>query len=327
MTPAPSNERKARPAAGHLSRALFVLAVPALVLGGCGDSKKDTSATQTAARVNKEEITVHQINLLLQQQRGLQADRVEAASKQVLQFLVDQELAVQKTREMKIDQDPRVMLQIETVKREVLARAYADKVGESAVKPSAEQIRQYYLDKPALFRERRIYSIQELTVEARSEQLAALGDQVERKKSITEVADYVKSKGLRFSGNQGVRAAEQLPADVLDKLSQMKDGQMVLLPSPAGALVVMLVYSRADPIDEARASAVIERFLLNDAKRKLVEADVKALRAAAKIDYVGKFAAPAAPAASMPIAAETPTASTSGDMSADEISKGLGIRK
>ena len=46
--------------------------VAALLLAGCGD-KKDKAASQTAAKVNKEEITVHQINFVLQQQRGLKA--------------------------------------------------------------------------------------------------------------------------------------------------------------------------------------------------------------------------------------------------------------
>ena len=42
-----------------------------VMLAGCGDKKKDKPASQTAAKVNKEEITVHQINFVLQQQRCL----------------------------------------------------------------------------------------------------------------------------------------------------------------------------------------------------------------------------------------------------------------
>jgi EpsD family peptidyl-prolyl cis-trans isomerase len=317
--------------------AIVVLAGSTLAVAGCGDRTKDRSASQTAVRVNKEEVTVHQINLMLQLQRGLKPEQIDAASKQILEFLVDQELAVQKTRELKIDQDPRVMLRLENAKREVLARAYAERTGESASKPTAEEVKKYYDDTPALFKERRVYSLQELSIEAKPEQVNAFRDQLQRVKSVGEFVDYLKANNVRFNGNQGIRAAEQLPADVLGHVAKMKDSQMVLLPSPTGALVIVLVGARAEPVDEARATPAIEQFLLNEAKRMRIEADVKALRAAAKIEYIGKFAEAAASAtagsptqpaaaAASPVAAAAPAAVASG-MSAEDISRGLGIKK
>jgi EpsD family peptidyl-prolyl cis-trans isomerase len=334
----PRNERMA----GSLFRlAIVALAASTLALGGCGDHKKDKAASQTAARVNKEEITVHQINLLLQQQRGLKPEQIDAASRQVLDFLVDQELAVQRTRELKIDQDPRVMLLVDAAKREVLARAYADRIGEAAGKPAAEEVKKYIEDNPLLFKDRRIYSLQELAIEAKPEQVTVLREQLQHTKSATEFVQYLKANDYRFNGDQGVRPAEQMPANVLDSLAKIKDGQMVLLPSPAGALVILLAGSRSEPLDEARAKPAIEQFLLKDARRKLVEADVKALRTSAKIEYVGKFdeapasaagTGPAQPAAALPasvtgpLSATAPAAAASG-MSAEDISKGLGIKK
>ena len=328
MNPRPSLAAQSRTTfeIGGLAMAVAALAA-LLLLPGCSDRKKDKGASQTAARVNKEEVTVHQINLMLQQQRGLKPEQIDAASKQILEFLVDQELAVQKTRELKIDQDQRVVLQLDAAKRDVLARAYAEKIGESASKPTADEIKKYYEDKPALFKARRIYSLQELAIEATPEQLPALRDQLQRVKSASEFVEYLKTNNIRFNGNQGVRAAEQLPADVLGHLAKMKDSQMVLLPSPTGALVIMLVGSRSEPVDEVRATPAIEQFLLNDAKRKRIESDVKALRAAAKIEYIGKFAQSAASAPmAVPAPATAPAPAASG-MSADDISKGMGIKK
>ncbi|MDP0972048.1 SurA N-terminal domain-containing protein, partial [Klebsiella pneumoniae] len=74
-------------------------------------------ASQTAAKVNKEEITVHQINFVLQRQQGLKPEQAEEAGRQVLERLVDQELAVQKAQELKLDRDPRVVQQVEAAKR------------------------------------------------------------------------------------------------------------------------------------------------------------------------------------------------------------------
>lgn len=304
--------------------AIVAMAAFTLALAACSDRKTDKAASQSAARVNKEEITVHQINLLLQQQRGLKNEQVDTVSKQLLEFLIDQELAVQRTRELKIDQDQRVILQLEAAKRDVLARAYAEKIGESAVAPNAEEIKKYYDANPLLFKERRIYSLQELAIEAKPEQVAALREQLPRAKSASELVEYLKANSLRFNANQGVRAAEQLPADALVKLSTMKDSQMVLLPSPTGALVIALVGSRAEPADETRARPGIEQFLLNDAKRKRIEADMKTQRATAKIEYIGKFSEAAASAAPAPAPVATPAAS---GLTTDDISKGMGIKK
>ena len=313
---------------------LIALAATLVLLAGCGDKKKEASASQTAAKVNKEEITVHQINFVLQQQRGLQQSQAEAASKQILERLIDQELAVQKAEELKLDRDPRVVQQIEAAKREIIARAYVDKTGEAASKPTDAEIKAYYDSKPALFSARRIYSLQEVAIEAKPEQLATLREQLGAAKSINEFVEFLKANGYRFSGNQAVRPAEQLPLNLLDTFAKLNDGQAVLLPSAAGAQVVLLAGSRSEPVDEARAKPAIEQFLLNDAKRKLVESDIKALRAAAKIEYEGKFApTPADAASATPAAAPAPapaspppSAASEGGLSATDISKGLGLK-
>ena len=314
--------------------ALAVLAAAAL-LAGCGE-KKD-KASQTAAKVNKDEITVHQINFVLQQQRNLRPEQAEAAGRQVLERLIDQQLAVQKADELKLDRDPRVVQQLEAARREILARAYVEKMCEGAAKPSAEEVKKYYDEKPALFGQRRIYNLQELAIEARPDQVPALREKLQGMKNVAEFVDYLKANDYRFAGNQAVRAAEQLPLASVDAFAKLQDGQAMVTPGPNGLQVVVVAGSRAAPVTEEQARPAIEQFILNDRKRKLVEADVKALRAAAKIEYFCKFAggAPAsaaagsgltAPAAEAPVPVPAAAPAASGGLSASDISKGLGLK-
>jgi EpsD family peptidyl-prolyl cis-trans isomerase len=298
----------------------------AALLAGCGDKKAKT-ASQTAAKVNKEEITVHQINYVLQQQRNLRPENTEAASRQALERLIDQELALQKASDLKLDRDPRVVQQMEAAKREIIARAYFDKVGEAAARPTAEDIKKYYTDKPALFSERRIYNLQEIVIDAKPEQVEGLRAKLGATKSISEFVDYLKANDFRFAGNQAVRAAEQLPLASLDGFAKLKDGQSVFQATPAGAQVIVLAGSRSQPIDLERAKPAIEQFLLNERKRQLIDQDVKDMRSIARIEYVGKFAqAASAPRADAPVsgAAAAAPASASAALDADAISKGLG---
>jgi hypothetical protein len=93
--------------------------------------------------------------------------------------------------------------------------------------------------------------------------------------------------------------------------------------------VVVLAGSRSQPVSEEQARPAIEQFLLNDRKRKLVEEDMKSLRAAAAIEYVGKFAemAASAPAAAPAASVAAPAApAASAGMSATDISKGMNLK-
>ncbi len=296
----------------------------AVMLAGCGE-KKDKAASQTAAKVNKDEVTVHQINFVLQQQRNLRPEQADTAAKQILERLIDQQLALQKAEEGKLDRDPRVVQQLEAARREVIARAYVEKVGEGAPKPSPEEIKKYYDEKPALFRERRVYSIQEIAIEARPEQVEELRAKLAAAKNINEFVEYLKGAGYRFGGNQAVRAAEQLPFNTLEAMAKMKDGQAMVVPTPQGVQVVVLAGSRSQPVTEEQARPAIEQFLLNERRRKLVDEDIKALRAAAKIEYVGKFAGGAA-SAPAGAALAAPASAASGGLSATDVSKGLGLK-
>ena len=215
--------------------------------------------------------------------------------------------------------------QLEAARREIIARAYVEKIGSGAPKPTPPEIKAYYEAHPALFKERRVYSLQELSIQAKPEEVEVLRSKLAAAKDFPAFLAFLKESNFKFSANQVVRAAEQLPMASVDKFAAMKDGESVFNAAPGGVQILFLAGSRTQPVDEQRAVPAVEQFLLNERKRKVVEDDLKALRAAAKIEYVGEYAkggakevtpapitpeapplmsvAPAQPAGSMPSAA------------------------
>lgn len=333
------------PSASRALRAASLL-VAAAALVACG-GEREQRASQTAAKVNKEEITVHQINFALAQ-RNVPAEQAEAAGRAVLERLVEQELAVQKATELKLDRDPRVVQQLAAARREILSRAYFDKVGDGAGKPTDVQIKTYYDEHPALFAERRVYQLQELQIEADAEQQPMLREKLKAAKDMAEFVAALRATGLRFTANQVVRGAEQLPLASLPAFSQLRNGQAIVNAVPNGMQVLFLADSRSHPVDEARARPAIEQFLLNERKRKIIADDLKALRAAATVEYVGQYAqAASAPAAEATATAgatatvgstaataqaqaptlEPPAPPASGGLDAATIDKGLGLAR
>ena len=286
----PRSDRKNTPVSRLLGASTVALVVVAALLGGCGDKKKDKASSQTAAKVNKEEITVLQINQALAQQPAPPPAQAASASGLVLEKLIDQELALQKAGEQKLDRHGRVIQQIEAAKREIISRAYFEKIGEGAPKPTPAEVTAYFAAHPALFANRRIFNLQELDIEATPAQLEAAKTALAAAKTFSAFVDYLKTNEVKFRGSEGVRAAEQLPMASVDQFAALKDGQAIFVATPGGARVIHLVSSRSQPVSAQAAVPAIEQFLLNERKRKLIADDLHALRSAAKIEYVGNFA-------------------------------------
>ncbi|MFP5397308.1 MAG: EpsD family peptidyl-prolyl cis-trans isomerase [Gammaproteobacteria bacterium] len=278
------------------SAALVALSVASSIgLVACGDPGKRDRAMQAAARVNGETITLPQIQQVLQQ-RAVPGEQADAAAKVVLERLIHQSLAVQRAQQLDLDRDPKVQLQLDLARREVLARAYLERVGAAAAAPDADAVRRYYDEHPALFAKRRIFQLQEIAIEARPEQVDALRARLGEGGDVDAFADWLRANGYRFAAVQAVRAAEQLPPARLAALAALRDGQALFTAAPNGVLVAIVAGSREQPVTLEQARAAIEQRLLAERRRALVRDDLGALRREARVEYVGRFAESPPPA-------------------------------
>ena len=273
---------------------LLAVALIAVALAGCGNKDDAKLATEVAAKVGAEEISVQQINQVLSRANSANATpaAMQALRREVLEKLIDQQLAVGQALENKLHRAPEVAAQIESARREVLARAYIQQVAAALPKPTAEETRKYFNDHPQLFSERRVYSLQEIVVSAAAganvaEQLRA---QVAAGKSMEDIAAFLKGRDVRFAGGAATRAAEQIPLELLGKLHALKDGQTTVIDGAQGYTVLRVVSSQSVPVQEASALPRIEQFLLNQRGAEAVSKNIKELRAKATISYVGDFA-------------------------------------
>ena len=107
----------------------------------------------------------------------------------------------------------------------------------------------------------------------------------------------LRSENVRFTANAVTKPAEQLPLEMVKRVHQIKDGQIGVLGTSNGILVIEVAASRSVPVDENAARPVIEQFLLNQRKGELAQSEVKKLRESGKIEYMGEFTAPASAAA------------------------------
>lgn len=277
----------------------LTLAAMATVVGltACGNKEDKKVATQVAARVGSEEVSVHQINQVLRQTNtaGATQEAIKSMGREVLEKLIDQQIAVDQATEAKLQRSPEVVAQLESARREILARAYLQKIAGGLPKATPEEIKKYFVEHPALFSERRVYNLVELVVPKNPANTAAgvvesLRGLAAAGKSVDEAAALLKSKNIVFGGGRNTRPAEQIPLDMLNQLHVLKDGQSLVFETPQAVSMVRLVASQQAPVAEKDALPRIEQFLNNQRASEAVAANLKQLRAATKITYMGEFA-------------------------------------
>ena len=273
-----------------LAPLLFALALAA----GCGKKEEKTTeakpATQVAAKVNADEITVHQVNNILAGNRNLKPEAAEEAKRDVLNRLIDQQLAKQQAIEKELDRTPKVVQAIETARSEILARAYIEQVAAAQLRPTDGEVKKYYAEHPELFAQRRIFNLEEIVILPKDGLAAGLREQIAKPRSMQNIAAWLKSQDAKFTANRGVRAAEQLPLELLPKLQSMKDGEIRLIEEGGRIQVFHLVATKAAPVNETAATPPIQQFLFNRRSSEGIAAEIKRLKDKAKIQYFGEFA-------------------------------------
>ncbi len=270
---------------------LACLALVLAALGGCDRNEPKSKATQVAVQVNSDEITLHQINAILTRTPDVTAESAPQVKRQILDRLVDQQLAVQQALRKKLDHSPEVLQSLEAARAEILARAFAEQIARVQLKPTPAETSKYYAEHPELFAQRRVFVLEEIDVAGADDAIAGLKEQVSRSRSLQDIAAWLRTRDRKFAESRGVRTAEQIPLETLPRLQAMKEGEMQLFERGAGKIqVIRVVAAKPAPVDEATAAPRIQQFLFNRRVNEALVKEMKQVRDAAKIKYLGEFA-------------------------------------
>jgi EpsD family peptidyl-prolyl cis-trans isomerase len=259
-----------------------------VLLSGCGDEGKKKPLTQVAAKVDGEEISIHQVNSIISRQNTPGRD-TQALGQQVLERLIDQQVLVNRAVDAKLDRDPNVLLRIDMARREILSQAYLEKQLAGLSAPTAGEIRKYYADNPYLFSERKIFDLQEIRMQATPDIKDDLVRMASEQKSFEEVLKFVSDRGVKYKVMEAVRPAEQVPQDLLPALAKQSDKTPGFFDNKDTYSMVYVRASKKAPVSEAKAQPVIETFLSHQKKQKIAAEEVKRIRETAKVEYVGAF--------------------------------------
>lgn len=263
----------------------FILSLTLSACGGSGEKGK----TQVAARVDGEEITVHQLNQVLGMMGPAAAANPAEAGKSALESIISQAVGVQAAVKAKLDRDPAVMQAIESARRRVLLEAYLERNLPKTAAPTAAEVHEYYAQHPELFANRRIYLFNQLTARAGKESVSSLGSKVAGSRQMSEFVAWLKEKGVEYQLVSDVKSSEQLPMGVLAHIQKLKVGDLGYLSAADGIVVMEVVQVISQPLTEQQAQPMIERFLANQKQMAAAQKMLQEMRANAKVEYLGEY--------------------------------------
>lgn len=274
---------------------VFLLAA---CLIACGKAPKAENSTQGAAAenspqiaaiVDESEISVLQIDHLMKNASDVTSVNVTQIRQQILEKLIDQQLLVDKALDEKLDRTPDVLIAIEAATREVLAQAYIQKMVANGVRIGNKDIKKYFEAQPGLFANRKIYALQDVGIEKKEQLIDAIEDKLANKSDIAELTIWLKDQDIKFSAEGYTKPAEQLPLEILPKLSVMKDGSIAVFEMPTAIHIIKLIKSESAPIDLEAATPLIKSYLTEVEANKLIEEKIDKFRKIANIKYMGEF--------------------------------------
>ncbi len=262
------------------------------LLSGCGGEESESAEnTQVVAKVNGEEVTIHQLNQLLSRVRVPEGEYSrEDLEKKALDNLVEKTLVLQAAKGVKIDREPAVLSALEEAKNKVLIERYVQRTLESVAKPTDEQVQRFYDDSPELFAERKMYVFTKLAISASDEQVEQLIEQVKQGLTIKQVVALLEQKDLKYKRMSEAKAEGSIAGPVLHFLSALQAGDVGYLKMTDGLLVVELHRLLDQSVTLEEAKGAIAGQLLLEARKKASKKLVDSLKETAEVEYVGQFA-------------------------------------
>jgi EpsD family peptidyl-prolyl cis-trans isomerase len=251
-------------------------------LSACGSKEK--KAGQTLVRVNGEEITVLQINDELKR-AGVKADQQEAATKEILESLIDRQLIIDEAKRNKFDRTPEVLQSIERSKGLIIAQAYLGSLVTNIPKPSIAEIDDYFQKHPEYFTQRKKFDMQQLVFAAKdfSDDLKLAIDSA---KSLDEVAAWLDGHNVRYARGELSRYTTDLPENMVAKLKELKKGDLFIVNERENSMLNFITDIKDSPITAKNAAPQINQYLINKKSKEAADAEIKHLRSSAKIEYL-----------------------------------------
>jgi EpsD family peptidyl-prolyl cis-trans isomerase len=264
---------------------LGLICVP-FFLSGCSSSHNvDKGKTQVVAKVNGEEVTVHEVNQYMSHLTQLDGTP-EQMRKQAVDAVINQHLLQTAAKQAKLDRDVNVVQAELDSNKNILIDAYKTRQFHSGTAPTDQQIAAYYQSHPLLFSDRKLYQLQQLRVQSSAENQTLLLAQLKQSDNINAFVHWLDVQHIPYDISNTTKSPEDMSPLERSLLLQIKAGEAAILNQDQDSISIdLLVATQPQPISLAHAQLQIRDLLVAESATQQVALWLKQARLNSKIVY------------------------------------------
>ena len=262
---------------------IFVLAA-ALIVSGC-DRKAEG---QSVAVVNGEEITASELNSELGMARLPPGLDKPTATTQMLQAMIDRRLLAQQARADGLDRSPEFVTRQRRATEDLLIGMLAQRKLNTAKLPSPNEVASFEASRPEQFAQREFWNIEQLQYATPTN--PGVIKQIAEAHSLEAIAEVLTASGTEFRRTKVRLNSATVPHAVYEKILALPATEPFIIPAGSRSVANVIVSKEPAPLTGEASRPVAVAAMRREQGTKLMEGQVKELRAKAKIEYKEGFA-------------------------------------
>lgn len=253
-------------------------------LSACSNNEPGGKQTQVVAKVNGDEITVHQINGEMQRLQVPVANP-QLVAKKMLVSLIDRQLLVQEAVKLNLDRTPEVMQLVDAAKAQIYAQAYLARKVSTLGQATEKEVQQFMVEHPEVFSRRKVFTTADIIfannpAKVDPDTLKNLVSNAE------ELRAWLKMHQIHFEIAEETIPTEALPKEAVSLADQMKIGDLLFMHDDIKVVARSIANIAEVPLSEQQAMDMATKAVNERKRQQLILDELQRLKKLAQIEVL-----------------------------------------
>ena len=262
----------------------IVILAAALFVSSC-DRKAEG---QSVAVVNGEEITSSELNAELGMAKLPPGMDKKTATERMLQTMIDRRLLAQQARADGLDRSPEFITRQRRATEDLLIGMLAQRKLNTAKLPSPNEVASFEASRPGMFARRELWNMEQLQYATPTD--PAIVKKIAETRTLESLAGILTASGVEFTRSKARLNSATLPHGLYEEITGLPADEPFIIPVGARSVASVIVSREAIPLTGDASRPVAVAAMRRAEGTKLMEGQLKDLRAKAKIEYKAGFA-------------------------------------